>query len=355
VSRRLAAAGLLTLAAAAFALTRDAQRTASLTSREERLMRSLSLDALPPAQDPSNRYLHDARAAELGKKLFFDERLSANGEVSCSSCHDPDRNFQDGLPRGRGIGLTKRRTMPLLGAAHGTWFFWDGRRDSLWAQALEPLTTPVEHGLTRAEVVEKVLANYGGEYRALFGPPRGPVDARLANVGKAIAAFEATIPLPRTRFDEGRLTAKELEGFRLFTGQAHCIDCHNGPLLTNGEFHNTGVPGKPDRGRAAALAKLRRDPFSCAGPYSDADPEECAVSFLPRGGVRLEGAFKPPSLRGVAENAPYMHNAAFSTLREVLEHYNRAPAAPVGRTELHPLGLTDGQLDALEALLRSLS
>ena len=355
----LAAASAL-LAALALLLFRDDAPASPLTAAELRQLRSLSVDALQPADDPSNRYARDPDAAALGKQLFSDERLSANGEVSCSTCHDPEKNFQDGRPRGRGIAETPRRTMSLVGAARQTWFFWDGRRDSLWSQALEPLETPAEHGLTRAEVVQFVARAYGDEYRRAFGEaPRG-VDRAFANVGKAIAAFEATIPVPETHLDrvargEERFAARELEGFRLFVGRAHCVDCHNGALLTNGEFHNTGVPqdGR-DRGRAAALAKLRASRFNCLGPFSDADPNECAIAFVTRG-RRLEGAFKPPSLRGVAENAPYMHTGDFKTLRDVLGHYNDAPRADVGRSELHPLQLSERDLEALEAFLRTLS
>jgi cytochrome c peroxidase len=349
------------LAALGLLLFRDDSPAAPrLTAAELRQLRSLSVDALQPADDPSNRYARDPDAAALGKQLFSDQRLSANGEVSCSTCHVPEKNFQDGRPRGRGIAGTPRRTMSLVGAARQTWFFWDGRRDSLWSQALEPLETPAEHGLTRAEVVHFVARLYGDEYRRVFGEaPRG-VNRAFANVGKAIAAFETTIPVPETHLDRvargnERFTTRELEGFRLFVGRAHCVDCHNGALLTNGEFHNTGVPqdGR-DRGRAAALAKLRASRFTCLGPFSDADPNECALAFVARG-RRLEGAFKPPSLRGVAENAPYMHTGEFTTLRDVLTHYNEAPRASVGRTEIHALHLTERDLEALEAFLRTLS
>jgi cytochrome c peroxidase len=348
------------LAALALLLFRDDAPASPLTAAELRQLRSLSVDALQPVDDPSNRYARDPDAAALGKQLFSDERLSANGEVSCSTCHDPEKNFQDGRPRGRGIAETPRRTMSLVGAARQTWFFWDGRRDSLWSQALEPLETPAEHGLTRAEVVQFVARAYGDEYRRAFGEaPRG-VDRAFANVGKAIAAFEATIAVPETHLDrvvrgQERFAAREVEGFRLFVGRAHCVDCHNGALLTNGEFHNTGVPqdGR-DRGRAAALAKLRASRFTCLGPFSDADPNECAIAFVTRG-RRLEGAFKPPSLRGVAQNAPYMHTGDFKTLRDVLGHYNDAPRASVGRSELHQLQLSERDLEALEAFLRTLS
>ena len=117
------------------------------TESELTLVRSLSLEALPPLPaDLSNRVADDPRAAELGRALFSDARLSANGEVACATCHLPERQFQDDLPLGRGVGTTARRTMPIAGAAYAPFLFWDGRKDSLWAQALGPLESAVEHG-----------------------------------------------------------------------------------------------------------------------------------------------------------------------------------------------------------------
>jgi cytochrome c peroxidase len=346
----------LVLAAALLALAAACGSGGEEWSDDERaVLRSLALprEGWRPPPDPSNRYADRADAAALGARLFRDTRLSANGEVSCATCHDSARGFQDGRPRGRGIGETQRRTMTLVGAAGQTWLFWDGRKDSLWSQALEPLETESEHGLTREQVVRAVARHHRAEYEVVFGPlRRQPVDRVFANVGKAIAAFERTIVPERTRFDryvdgEDVLSAEEVEGLRLFVGEAHCIDCHSGPLLTNGEFHVTGV-GRGDPGRAAALARLRADEFNCLGAYSDAEPDECALRFLPARARR--GAFKPPSLRGVARRAPYMHDGSVATLDEVLRRYDEPPRG----TELHPLGLDADQLDALAAFLETL-
>jgi cytochrome c peroxidase len=358
-----------------------------------------ALEPLPP--DPSNRYADDPAAVAFGHKLFFDARLSSNGEVSCASCHMPDREFQDGRPRGIGVGTTDRRTMPIAGTAYSPWQFWDGRKDSQWAQALGPLESPVEHGGSRTQYAHVVAEHYRAEYEAIFGPlpdlsglPRhaGPVPdsaARaawegmtpgeresvnriFANIGKAIAAYERRIQYGPTRFDryaeglvrEGRapvgvLSKDEEAGLRLFIGKAKCIDCHNGPLLTNNDFHNIGVPAArgldADRGRAVGAAQVLGDEFNCKSRYSDALPEECtALEFIVAEGHALEGAFKTPSLRGVAGRAPYMHAGQFATLREVLRHYNEAPAAPVGHTELERLRLSEKELAQLEAYLRTL-
>jgi cytochrome c peroxidase len=315
----------------------------------------------------------------------------------------PERGFQDGLRLGRGLGRTKRRTMVLTGAAYGRWLFWDGRRDSLWAQALTPLESNVEHGITRTFAARRVAARYRYAYEQVFGKlPRevtaalpaqaGPlgsssqrrawkrmtprqrdaVDEVYANLGKAIAAYERMLLPTPGRFDrfaialarkDHEATAKlfspsEARGLKLFLGQGHCTNCHLGPLLTNGEFHNTGVPqgaAKRDRGRAGGVRLVTSDPFNCLGRFSDASPQDCSsLRFLVRGAGRLVGAFKVPSLRGVAGRAPYMHAGQFRTLAEVLEHYRRAPRAEVGRSELDRLAFSDRQLSDIEAFLRTL-
>src|SRR5574338_950911 len=120
----------------------------STWSADERAMiASLVLDKLEPLpHDPSNNVADDSAAARFGRQLFFDTNLSSNGKVSCATCHLPSRDFQDDAPLGRGVGLTGRRTMPITGTAYSPWFFWDGRTDSQWAQALGPLESSVEHG-----------------------------------------------------------------------------------------------------------------------------------------------------------------------------------------------------------------
>ena len=128
-------------------------------------------------------------------------------------------------------------------------------------------------------------------------------------------------------------------GLRLFIGKAQCVSCHNGPLFSDQQFHNTGVPprdaARPDRGRAAATAKVRSDEFNCLGPFSDARPEQCQeLRFMVSDDPALEGAFKTPGLRGVAGRPPYMHAGQFATLEQVVRHYVAAPHAAVGHSEL---------------------
>ncbi|MBE0615563.1 MAG: cytochrome-c peroxidase [Burkholderiales bacterium] len=358
------------------------------------------LDALPP--DPTNRVADDPRAVILGQRLFFDVRLSSNGRVSCATCHLPDREFQDGTPLASGVGATNRRTMPIAATAHSPFLFWDGRKDSQWSQALGPLESPVEHGGTRAQYAHVIAANYRADYERIFGIlpnleniplSAGPVpDAAAAksweglsdaqrnavtgvyvNIGKAIAAYERRIQYRASRFDryvdglrqatgteQSALRPDEVAGLRLFIGKANCTQCHNGPLLTNNEFHNTGVPAgrglSADEGRLAGANSVLRDEFNCRSRWSDANRAQCAeLEYLVTDAHTLQRAFKVPSLRNVAERAPYMHAGQLATLRQVLDHYNRAPEAPAGHSEVKPLRLSALELRQLEAFLRTLS
>ncbi len=329
-------------------------------------LQSLSIDALEPLPaDPSNKYADDPAAARLGEKLFFDTRFSANGKVSCATCHMPDRQFQDDVDLARGVGRTDRRTMPIAATAYSPWMFWDGRKDSQWSQALGPLESPVEHGGTRGQYAQLIAREYADEFRTVFGDVDFSDTTRVfVNMGKAIAAFERRITFGRARFDEfmagkAELSKDEIAGAKLFVGKANCIQCHNGALLTDNVFHNTGVPARADLprdlGRATGAKQVLADEFNCKSKWSDAKPEQCSeLEFMDADGHELVRAFKTPTLRGVAARPPYMHAGQFKTLREVLEHYNRAPEAPEGHSEVVPLNLSAKQLEQLEAFLRTL-
>jgi cytochrome c peroxidase len=397
--------GSALLVAVTAAIARGAAANARWSAAERATLASLSLASLPPLEpDPSNRVADDSAAAALGRQLFFDQRLSADGRVSCATCHLPDREFQDGAPLATGVGMTTRRTMPIAGTAYSPWLFWDGRADSQWAQALGPLESAVEHGGDRTQYAHIVAAHYRAPYERVFGalpglaglPERaGPVadSARrvaweripavqredisrvYANIGKAIAAFERRVEHVPTRFDryvavelangrhtpESALTKDEEAGLRLFIGKANCLTCHNGPRFTDDHFHNTGVAVStqvpvPDSGRATGVHGALTGEFNCLSKYSDARREQCAeLEFAVTSGEELLRAYKTPSLRGVAQRAPYMHAGQLATLRDVMAHYNTAPAAPAGHSELRRLRLDDRELAQIEAFLRTLS
>ena len=357
-------------------------RSAEKWSPEQKTMlASLSLASLGPLPtDPSNRVADDPAAQSFGRKLFFDQRLSGNGRVACATCHLPQLGFVDTTPLGHGVGTTDRRTMPIAGTAYSPWMFWDGRKDSQWAQALGPLESGVEHGGNRTQYANHIAASYRTEYESIFGriPDLGDkenVTRVFANMGKAIAAFERTIAFDTTRFDRyvaaelaGRphtaadsLNPEEEDGLRLFIGKANCINCHNGPRLTDDHFHNTGVAvsplvATPDSGRATGARHVTRDEFNCLSKYSDARLDQCSeLRFAVTDGPELVRAYKTPSLRGVAERAPYMHAGQIRTLEEVVTHYSRAPRAPFGKSELERLKLNPREIKRIEAYLRTLS
>jgi cytochrome c peroxidase len=381
------------------------------SDREQRILASLLLPAgTRPPPSPSNRYADDPDAARLGRAMFFDRRLSAGGGLSCASCHQPDRYFTDGLTRATGVARTSRHTPTIVGAAFQSWFYWDGRRDSLWAQALVPFEAPDEMGSSRTAVVRLVGRDpsYRRRYEAIFGtypallrsdtiptqagplgtaatraawsrlstPIRAAIDGVYANLGKAIAAYERSLPLPRTRFDryvervlqrDGAgarrlLSADERAGLALFidSERTHCLRCHNGPWFTNGGFHNvgSGVFEGPelDFGRVFGLRAALMDPFNCLGPHSDAAPEDChALRFLNTSAhIPLEGAFKVPGLRNVSSTAPYFHDGRFPDLAAVIAFY-RAAGGTAADHELPPLTISDREAAQLVAFLETLA
>jgi cytochrome c peroxidase len=292
------------------------------------------LAALPakvaaPADNPSS-----PEKEALGRQLFFDPRLSGNNRMSCATCHLPDKGLADGLAAtpgwdGKPLG---RNTPGLLNVGFQTSLFWDGRAGSLEEQALGPIQSPQEmhQDLDELERELNVIGGYAEQFRRIFG-----TGATRENVARALAAFERTLISRSSPFDrylagdKDALTASAKEGLRLFTGDAGCVRCHNGPLLSDGRYYRLGV-GFGDKGRAAVTGK-------------DEDLYK----------------FRTPSLRDVARTAPYMHDGSRPTLFEVVEFYYRtAPTqGPGGVTlDIEPLlGQSFSEMDALVAFLESLS
>ena len=364
-----------------------------------------TLEATPPS--PTNRVADDPLAARFGHALFFDTRFSANGGISCATCHQPHRDFTDGLKKAVALGRSRRNTPSLVGTAYSPWFYWDGRKDSLWSQALSPLEDPAEHGGNRLQIVRTVAsdATYRQAYERIFTAlpdfsdserfpnaaapgispaldrawrgmaeaDRNTVNRVFSNIGKALAAYERKLIPGPSRFDAyaaavaaddrqtqaAALSNDEAQGLKLFIGDARCTECHNGPLFTNNEFHNTGVlsyPGDlPDRGRSDGLRQVRADVFNCLGPFSDADHGDCAELEFAREGPELIGATRTPSLRNLRYGAPFMHRGQLASLAEVVEHYDRAELAMIGHNEAKPLSLSCREKRQLVAFLRSLA
>ena len=363
------------LAAASAAWWSDNRPPAAWSEEEVAVLESLWLESLPELPpDPTNAVADNPLAVEFGRQLFFDTRFSANGGISCATCHQPERHFTDGLPKGVAIGMSQRNTPSIVGTAYSPWLYWDGRRDSQWSQALSPLEDPNEHASNRLMTIAIVVddKNYWRMYKSLFGEAAG-VDTMYSNIGKAIAAFERTIMPTTSRFDEyvaavvagdserqaTLFSDDEVRGLRLFIGEASCTQCHNGPLLTNNEFHNTGlinfVGEVPDKGRILGIREVLAHPFNCEGPHSDAARRECSELAFARTGPELIGAFRTPSLRNLENTEPYGHKGQLATLADVLAHYNAAPDAMIGHNEAKPLDLSDRALARLEAFLRTLA
>jgi cytochrome c peroxidase len=380
--RNLLLAATLALAACAGAFER-ANAAPEWTPAELEILRSLAISSLPAlAPDLSNRYGDDPRAADFGHRLFFDPRLSSNATVACATCHAPERDFTDGKQVAVGVGVTPRNAPTIIGAAHNIWFFWDGRKDSQWSQALASIENPLEHDMPRAQLIEVVRGNadLARDYMAIFGDlpaagDRDGVNRAFANIGKALAAYERQIMPGPAKFDRyveavlagrepapaDRLSLDERQGLHVFITDAlgGCLRCHNGPLLTNGHFHNIGVaePTGHERaqGRLLGAESVHADEFNCAGKYSDARPGDCAhLDFARRNSSELRGAFKVPTLRNLPKTAPYMRVGDRRTLEDAMWHYRVMPAARVGRTELDNFTITGTEFEQLEAFLRTL-
>jgi cytochrome c peroxidase len=355
------------------------------TQQDVQYLRQFALQYLPPPPtSPSNRFADNLAAAALGQQLFFDTRLSANRNLSCATCHQPPRYFSDGLQRSRGLATVRRNAPSILTAGYGPWKYWDGRKDSLWSQALAPLEDPHEHGLHRDDITTVIRKQYSDQYQSVFGNIDSSTTTDIfVNVGKAVMAYQRQLRLSPAPIDDfvqalesktsipqlQKIMAEEqVSGLRLFVGKAGCVSCHNGPLFTNFEFHNVGIPeADPDQvdlGRYLGIEQLRADEFNCLSPWSDAEPALCLeLQYLKTQGPELVGAFKTPSLRNVAMTAPYMHSGQFETLEKVIAHYNK-PTPPEYNREQHPsrphfdilpLNLSDEEQKQLIAFLQSLT
>lgn len=348
---------------------------------ERKRIQSMSLSQLPqsPQESTQNSWVGRKEAERLGSRLFSDAHLSKSGDVACSSCHEPEKEFaSDRIVVSK---LHGPRSVPsLLAIGWSSFFFWDGRKDSLWSQAIEPLLNPEEHNFTAQELRLRLLETYALDLQLAFGS--AAVDkikndlsgsTALIAFGKAISSYLTSLTLKPSPFDvfaeklgKGELNSSSLTecaqlGLKVFLGKGMCINCHNGPLLSNGDFHNTGVPmshalDNPS-GRAQAISLLQADRFACKSALDNFDPRtpNCQhVTHMQSRGMRLIGAFKTPSLRGLAKTAPYMHNGHFKTLAEVIQHYRQANDGPIGMTELLPLSLNDHEASELECFLNSL-
>jgi cytochrome c peroxidase len=344
----------------------------------------------PPARDPGNGLSGQPAAIALGRALFFEPRLSARADMACASCHVPQRGFTDGRPRalgrsqGGGLADTPldRHTPTLLNAAQQRWWGWDGAFDSLWSQALHPLSNPQEMGGDPGQIGS--LLRQDAKLACLWqqahgAPPPADPQAVLVPLAKALGAYVATLQSRRTAFDgfrdalargdkvaAARYPLAAQRGLRLFIGRGNCSTCHAGPLFSNGEFGDIGAlffsrPGVVDPGRHAGIAALLASQNNLLGRWADPpapgsdDPALKTRHVLAQ--HRNFGEFKVPGLRHVAQTAPYLHDGQKATLGDVIAHYDKLSPDRLhadGEQILKPLQLRGSERADLLAFLRSL-
>ncbi|MEL3892325.1 cytochrome c peroxidase [Ferrovibrio sp. MS7] len=328
---------------------------------------------LPLERDDSNRLSGNQAAIAFGQALFFDPRLSAKGDMSCATCHQPARRYSDN-EKGRGEFL--RNVPSLLDIRWNRWFGWDGAQDNLWSQSLRPMLSAAEMAATPKLIADHIRsdADLRCRYRAATGAvPEADDDAVAVMASKALAAFQETLISGPAPFDAFRddlaanrtpnLSEAAQQGAKLFVGKGQCAICHIGPGFTNREFHDIGVPymvrpGLVDPGRHLGLRRLSESKLTRLGPFSDDPARESVTTRHVTLLHRNWGEFRVPSLRNLVGTAPYMHNGSRATLRDVVRHYselNEERLHADGERLLKPLFLGNDEIDALVAFLEALS
>ena len=323
------------------------------------------LTALGPPPVPPDNPQTPAKI-ELGKLLFFDTRLSGDASVACSTCHEPKQGwgFSDDISRGYPGTRHWRNSQTVVNAAYYAKLFWAGAAKSLEAQAPGAAKGGVA-GNGEADMMEARLA-FIPEYRKRFRDVFGDKWPKLSNAWKAIAAFERTLVQTDTPFDrhmrgdKGALNKQQKRGLKLFQGKANCIECHNGPLLSDQKFYNLGIT-RAERWLNDGLSQIT---FRFE-QYAKGVTEEMYRTIKDDAGLYYrtkqkadKGKFRTPSLRYTAYTAPYMHNGALFELQEVVEFYNKGGGKNEFATKtklLKPLKLSEEEIEDLVAFLESLS
>lgn len=287
----------------------------------------------PQVPYPADALPSEERVA-LGRKLFFDPGLSIDSTVSCATCHKPELAFTDGLEKSLGHAgqVTARNAPTLYNVAWHPYFFKEGGNPRLESQMLGPLENAEEMATNVPLLIDRI--NRNAEYRKLFKKAYGTDTIDFYHLSRAIATYERSLVSGFSRWDawyykgEHTLNDEEVAGWRLFTGKAGCIGCHNGPDLTNYSFQNIGL----------------YEVYADVGLYRRT-----------RDSADL-GKMKTPSVRNVIYTAPYMHDGSMKTLEEVVEHYNKGGKPHPAKSPLiKPLQLTEAEKKQLVALLKAMS
>ncbi len=333
----LVALPVILLTAAAGAVSGPAaQKAPPITQINAQVLGPQPLGPLPPVVAPPGNPPSSAKI-RLGKELYFDPRLSADGTVSCATCHNPALGWSDKGPTSEGIHgqLGGRRAPPVSNAAYSPLQFWDGRSPSLEDQAKGPIQNPIEMGNTHQAMIQTVsgISAYQAEFKAVYG--EGPIT--VDQVAEAIAAFERTVVTTDSRFDRyargdhGSLTPLEKEGLEIFNGKGHCTACHWGPYFSDGRFHNLGVPPRDPKNPDLGRYDVTKDP-------------------------RDKRAFKTPTIRDAARRAPYLHDGSEKTLESLIDFYDRGGGRDPNLDPLMvPLGLDRTEKAALAAFIKALN
>ncbi|MCO4764126.1 MAG: hypothetical protein KC502_21625 [Myxococcales bacterium] len=351
-------------------LTLGCGRDLSQQETETLIAMAVPAEGMSRMASPSNAVADDPAAAALGQKIFFDKGFSHDGSVACASCHVADQGWSDDRAVSVGVQMRKggRHSMPVLTAADQRWWFWDGRADSMWSQAIAAMESEDEMDFSRAEAAHYVLKRYGKAYAQVFGsvPNLSGVPARakpglggweqlsptqrtrvervFTNIGKALEAYERKLDCSDTRFDQWAkgavtMTRQESEGAANFIREG-CVDCHSGANFSDSEFHNIGIGSNgpaPDYGRQTGAIALALSPFNAAGVYSDDRNWGAARLKAAAAEQGTLGAFRTPSLRGVAQRRSFGHRGDHRTLRDFLNHYDRLRPQPSAVGQLDPL------------------
>jgi cytochrome c peroxidase len=334
---------------------------------------------LPEVPIPADNPQTDAKVA-LGDKLFHDQRFSATGEVSCSTCHAREKGFTDNLRVSEGINkLTGTRNAPtVINAAYMQTQFWDGREPDLEGQSGQPPLNPIEMGLADYEPILKIVRTdpeYVEQFKAVFGKTGD--DITIEHVTRAIAAFERTIIAGDSPFDQYRyggehdaLNESQLRGLQLFTGKARCVSCHTieqtQALFTDNRFHNIGVGFKRIAGKetetANAFLKSKREGANVDVTVLTMENMSELGRFAVTENATEVGAFKTPTLRNIAVTGPYMHDGSLETLEDVVTFYKNGgrlketdPLTPFLSGGIKPLDLSEQDEADLVAFMKALT
>jgi cytochrome c peroxidase len=314
---------------------------------------------LPPLPIPEDNPMTTEKV-ELGKRLFFDARLSGDGSLACASCHLPDQGWTTNSPLSPAYptAMERRNSQTLVNVAYNKTLLWDGRAGALEKQALGPIQNPLHMNQNLDLLIEKLKAvpAYEERFQQVFGTSVTP-----EAIGKALAAFERTLVTRDAPFDRHMtgdwqaMSEGALRGMELFKGKARCILCHNGPNFTDSQFHNLGVPAAPLLSDPLVQAAIRFDTKRMNVPEYQSVREDLG-RYLVTKEEKDRGAFRTPTLRNVMQREPYMHNGLFHSLEEVIDFYDAGGGAVAGKSPLiQPLGLIAPEKRDLLAFLQALT